>query len=224
MEVLEINTMAGDEMQRRDELEERLRWLLKLRWVALSGVAVAILAARLLHYIDSVWPLAAIGSVMAILNIGFFGLHARVPKRTLRALSAEALLQITIDVIGLGSLIFFSGTLSNPFIFYFIFHVVIAGILLQRKQAYSVAMMTAVIVAILGFSEDLGLSAPVQGILSEPHRTSLSRFGFVFAFDTTLLISVYLVTAIMDRLRSSARDVRRLNADLADRVELLASA
>src|SRR6185436_17515789 len=52
----------------------------------------------------------------------------------------------------------------------------------------------------------------------------LSRLGIVFSFGTTLMISVYLVTAIMDRLRSSARDVRRLNADLADRVELLAAA
>src|ERR1043165_5674201 len=218
------NGMAGDEMQRRDELEERLRWLLNLRWVALSGVGIATTAARLLHYIDSVWPLAAIAMVMALLNIGFIGLHARTPKRTLRALSAEALLQITIDVIGLGLMLFFAGTLSNPFMFYFIFHVVIAGILLERKQAYSGAVMTAVIVAILGFSEDRGLSSQVRGILAEPHRTSLSRLGIVFAFGTTLLISVYLVTAIMERLRTSARDVRRLNADLADRVELLAAA
>src|SRR5579862_1417043 len=218
-----ITNMAGDELQRRDELEERLRWLVNLRWVALSGVCLATFIARLLHYIDSAWPLAVVASVMAVLNCGFLGLHTRLPKRTLRALSAEALLQITIDVIGLGLLIFFAGALSNPFIFYFIFHVVIAGILLERKQAYTVAAMTSIVIAILGFSEQLGLTLPVKGILSEP-RSSLSRFGIVFAFGTTLMISVYLVTAIMERLRTSARDVRRLNADLADRVELLASA
>ncbi len=216
--------LSGDELQRRDELSERLRWLLNLRWVALASVTVAVLGARALNYLESAWPLALITTAMAVMNFGFLGLHARVPVRTLRALSAEALLQITVDVVGLGTLIFFSGALANPFIFYFIFHVVIAGILLERKQAYSVALMTAGIVAILGICEQMGLSWPVRGLTGDNGHSSLGRFGIVFAFGTTLTISVYLVTAIMDRLRSSSRDVRRLNADLADRVVMLASA
>ena len=223
-QVIESKDSTSDELQRRDELSERLRWLLNLRWVALGSVCVAVAGARLLHYLDSAWPLAVVTALMAFMNLGFLSLHARVPVRTLRALSAEALLQITVDVAGLGLLIFFSGALSNPFIFYFIFHVVIAGILLERKQAYSVALMTAGIVAILGISEELGYSWPVHGLAGDAGHSSLGRFGIVFAFGTTLTISVYLVTAIMDRLRSSSRDVRRLNADLADRVELLASA
>src|SRR5205085_7774184 len=101
---------------------------------------------------------------------------------------------------------------------------VIAGILLERKQAYLVALITWGIVAILGFGEELGFNAHVNGMLSDPGRSSLSRLGIVLTFGTTLMISVYLVTAIMDRLRMSARDVRRLNADLADRVEMLAAA
>jgi len=220
----ESNDMTGDELQRRDELNERLRWLLNLRWVALSSVCVAVAIARMLNYLDSAWPLALVTAAMAFLNIGFLGLHARVPVRTLRALSSEALLQITIDVFGLGLLIFFSGALSNPFIFYFIFHVVIAGILLERKQAYSVALMTAGIVAILGICEHLGVNWPVKALVGDTAHSALGRLGIVFAFGTTSTISAYLVTAIMDRLRASSRDVRRLNADLADRVELLASA
>ena len=223
-EAIETKSMAGDEFQRRDELSERLRWLLNLRWMALSSVCVAVLCARLLHYLESAWPLALVTAAMAILNLGFLSLHARVPVRSLRALSAEALLQITIDVFGLGLLMFFSGALSNPFIFYFIFHVVIAGILLERKQAYSVALLTACIVATLGVCEQLGWSWPIAGLIIAGGHSPLGRFAIVFAFGTTLMISVYLVTAIMDRLRSSSRDVRRLNADLADRVEMLASA
>ena len=37
-----------------------------------------------------------------------------------------------------------------------------------------------------------------------------------FGQGTTLLISVYMVTAIMERLRARTGDVRRLNADLAE--------
>ena len=215
-----------DELSRRDELGERLRWLINLRWVALAGVCLAVLGARLQNLVVSIWPLVAVAAVMAVLNLGFFGLHARVPVRTLRALSAEALLQIAVDVVGLGLLIFFSGGLSNPFVFFFTFHVVIAAILLERRQAYGVALLTTGVVLFLCLADATGIGAawPLQGALARPSHFPLAQYGLMFALGTTLLISVYMVTAIMERLRAHSRDIRRLNADLADRVEKLASA
>lgn len=218
------NTSATDELARRDELAERLRWLIGLRWVALAGVGCAILGARYLNLVLSVWPLAIITATMAVLNLGFQSLHRTLPVRTLRALSAEALLQSGMDVVGLGLLLFFSGGLANPFIFYFTFHVVIAAILLEKQQAYTVAMLTAGVVIFLGLVDEFKLNAswPLEGALDTPSR--LSRIALVFAISTTLLISVYMVTAIMERLRARTGDVRRLNADLAERVEMLAAA
>src|SRR5258708_4107120 len=96
----DVGTSTSDEMSRRDELAERLRWLINLRWLALPCVCLAIMAASSLHLIQSIWPLAFVTLSMAVLNLGFQGLHARLPARTLRALSAEALLQIAVDVVG----------------------------------------------------------------------------------------------------------------------------
>jgi len=221
---LTANTSTTDELARRDELAERLRWLIALRWVALAGVCCAIVGARYLNLVLSVWPLVIISATMAILNLGFQSLHRTLPIRTLRALSAEALLQSGMDVVGLGLLVFFSGGLANPFIFYFTFHVVIAAILLEKQQAYSVALLTAGVVIFLGLVDEFNWNSswPLEGALVTPNR--LSRIALVFAISTTLLISVYMVNAIMERLRERTGDVRRLNADLAERVEMLAAA
>ncbi len=223
---LTVPASTADELSRRDELAERLRWLVTLRWVALASVAIAVAAARLFGLLNSVWPQAAVAGSMLFLNIGFYGIHLRAPVRTYRALSAEALLQISVDVIGLGMLIFFSGGLMNPFIFYFCFHVVIAAILLEKQPAYGVALLTAGIIFLLGMADESGLNAAwsLQGEMAGVKLTTLSRLGRVFALGTTLIIAVYMVTEIMERLRARTQDVRHLNSILNERLDMLASA
>ncbi|MBI3831515.1 MAG: hypothetical protein HY291_18490 [Planctomycetes bacterium] len=216
----------GEELARRDELSERLAWLINLRWIALAGVFVALLLARYFQILEKVWPLCGIASLMAVLNLGFSGLHRAYAGRTLRAVTAEALLQIAVDVIGLGMLVHYAGGLSNPFVLYFTFHVVIASILLDRRQAYVVAALTTLVVAFLALAEQIpGFEArPLHGAFEGPDGSSLERLGLVFVIGTTQIFSAYFVTTIVERLRGRNRDVRRLNADLADRVERLASA
>lgn len=217
---------ADEERSRRDELEERLRWLIRLRWIALGGVFFVIGLARWLGLVQSSTPLLITGAAMVVINVVFFIARVVRPDRTLRELSAEALLQIFVDVTGLGLLLFFAGGLSNPFVFFFTFHVVIAAILLEKRQAYSAALISTGVVVFLGLAEELGLSRswPLQGLSNTQDLSALSRLGMVFALSTTQIISVYLVTAIMDRLRARTADVRRLNRDLEDRVERVAAA
>ena len=217
---------TADELSRRDELAERLRWLVTLRWVALASVGGAVAVSRTLALLVSALPLVAVAGTMLFLNLGFYGIHKRAPVRTYRALSAEALLQIAVDVVGLGLLIFFSGGLMNPFIFYFCFHVVIAAILLEKRQAYAVALLTAGVIILLGMADESGVSSTwaLQGAMASVPLTTLSRLGRVFALSTTLTIAVYMVTEIMDRLRARTQDVRHLNSILNERVDMLASA
>lgn len=216
----------GEELARRDELSERLQWLINLRWIALAGVFVAVTAAHFAEILERVWPLCGIASAMALLNLGFSTLHRVYRERTLRAVSAEALLQIAVDVIGLGLLVHYSGGLSNPFVLYFTFHVVIASILLDRSQAYVVAGLTTLVILFLALAEQIpGFEGrPLGGRLSAPEGTALAKLALVFVIGTTQVFSAYFVTTIVERLRARNREVRRLNADLADRVERLAAA
>ncbi|MCK6473987.1 MAG: ATP-binding protein [Planctomycetes bacterium] len=216
---------TNDELARRDELAVRLRWLVGLRWVALGGVVLAVLLAGVLDLVRSPVPLLAVAALMLCFNLGFQSLHRLRFPRTLRALSSEALMQIGLDVIGLGVLIFFSGGLSNPFVFYFMLHVGIAATLLDRSTAYGVAALTTGVCAFLAAAHHIDWlgSWPLRGPLEVTYNSPLGQWVVVFALGTTLLFSVYLVSTIMTHLRSRDRDVRRLNADLAERLRLLAA-
>jgi len=216
----------GEDLARRDELAERLVWLIRLRWIALAGVLAAVVTASAYAVVATPWPLLAVAAVMTLLNLGFSGLHSSGGQRTLRALGAEGLLQIAVDVVGLGLLLFFAGGLSNPFVFYFTFHVVIAAILLEPRQAYGVALLTTAVVACLGLAEHVPAfkPRPLQGPLVAQPVSGFEHLGLVFVLGTTQIFSVYFVTSIMQHLRGRNRDVKRLNADLAERVDMLAAA
>ncbi len=216
-----------EELARRDELAERLRWLLGMRWIALACVFVAIIGAHSFQIVAFAWPLYLVAALMLAFNLGFYRLHGLPMERSLRALSAEALMQIAVDILGLGLLLLFSGGLTNPFVFFFTHHVVISAILLDHRKAYSVAGFTTLVVALLWLAEQsgwftaFGLKVSLVTPLPQP---GLAHLGLVFVLGTTLVFSAYVVASLVARLRGRNREVRRLNADLAERVELLAKA
>ncbi|GMV81131.1 MAG: hypothetical protein AMXMBFR7_23150 [Planctomycetota bacterium] len=215
-----------EELAQRDELDGRLAWLINLRWIALSGVCLAVALAQGFRVVASPAALWAVLGAMLVFNFALFGMRRNHPDRALRALLAEGLLQIGLDIVGLGLLIFFSGGLSNPFVFFFTHHVVIAAILFDRRKAYGVAALTSGVVAFLALAEALPWlgSWPLEVELGFHPASLWERGGLALALILTLCFSAYLVTTIMEHLRRRGRDVRRLNADLADRVERLARA
>jgi len=213
-----------EELARRDELQERLRWLIKLRWIALLGVGAAVGVAAWLGLISSPWPLLGVALAMGLLNLYLMGLHFHGGERSLRALTMEALLQSGVDVLGLGMLLFFSGGLANPFIFFFVFHVAITAALLDRRKAYGVAGFTALIVGLLFVAERYGLTWELRGPLESSGHPLVADLGLAFVIGTTLFITAFFVSEIMERLGLRSRDVRRLNADLAEQVARLAAA
>src|SRR6185436_4997157 len=101
-----------------------------------------------------------------------------------------------------------------------------ASILLEKHQAYAVAGLTTLIVASLGIVEHLEWlgSWPLQGPLHSEVQNFYSRTEKVFVTGTTFFFSAYFVTEIMENLRRRTREVRQLNADLAERVQRLALA
>ena len=117
------------------ELLERIDWLINLRWIAIIGVVVTVwLSASELLGDDVVLPrpgpLYAIGILMAVYNLGFT-LHFIVLKGdSLPSIRSEATLQIVLDLFALTFLIHFAGGVENHFFFYFVFHMIIASILL----------------------------------------------------------------------------------------------
>ncbi|MGE5280113.1 MAG: ATP-binding protein [Deltaproteobacteria bacterium] len=214
-------------------LVERLFWLVRLRWVAVLGVlGTLLLAGRALRMPLPFPPLCFVAVFLAVCNLAYIVTLKRFGSVCRRFESAPAQggsfgiingianAQITLDLLALGALIHLSGGIENPFIFYSIFHMIIASILLSRRESFfqatfAVALFTAVVAL-----EYFGILPHyyLKGfIFADLHRNPTYIGGIAFVFVTTLFIAVYLATSISERLREREKSLRQSNELLKER-------
>ncbi|MCK4966595.1 HAMP domain-containing histidine kinase, partial [bacterium] len=113
--------------------------------------------------------------------------------------------QISFDISSLALLIYFSGGIANPFIFFFIFHMIISSIILSRFAAYSQASFAIFLVGIITTLEYYNIIIPnyiVKFIPESSFEKNIYYFGIFFVFTITLYMSVYMATSIVKKLRS----------------------
>jgi signal transduction histidine kinase len=135
--------------------------------------------------------------------------------------------QITVDLVAVAALVHFSGGLENPFIFYSVFHVVFASILLSRPATFLKAALGFALIAGVGLGEWLGLLPHVPlGLL--PAEGAYRSGGFVLTqlsvLGSTLFLTAYIASAISAHQRSYERETVQLSADVRHKNELLQAA
>ncbi len=202
------------ESLKRTELLERIHWLILLRWIAIFGLFVTTyIASSIFDVVEWVIPLYAIGVIIGHANMGFYWYTNTLSTKTFASVQKHAGIQIMSDHFFLICLIYFAGGIENPFIFYFLFHALIGGILLEKKYSYLQASFATSMFALLLFLE-------YCAVLPHQPLKIFSAFGYsndlwhsevyilcvFFALASTIFISVYFVTSIMDRLRKSRDD------------------
>lgn len=203
------------------ELRTRIDWFLKLRWMAVGGAFFVITAAGFYFKINL--PLGKLYSCTAILllyNVLFYFYN-----RYLKIQASQdgwyqkayrfANIQIISDLLILTCYIHFSGGIENPFIFYFLFHMVIASILLSRRVAYLHSAATVFLLGVVVFGEYAGLLPHYHLAGFLPEGACLVNFpttaGIFFVFVTTLFFTVYMATSIVGRLRAGERELALAN-------------
>jgi signal transduction histidine kinase len=190
----------------QEDLGQRIRWFITLRWLAAGGLAVAITTAGpLLKLPLPLLPLY-LGNLLllaynALCQLASARLRARMgsPGWLLRA-QRLASAQIYLDLSLLTYLVYFSGGLENPFVFYYIFHMILSGILLRNRSAYLHATFAVLVLGGVAAAEIFGLipEHPLPGMLPEP---AIIQLGRLLAIASALYIAVYFTTTIVNRLR-----------------------
>ncbi len=211
------------------ELVERLYWLIRLRWIAVLGVFLAIMFSGLAVSISlPVRALYVIASFLGLYNAFFFVLvrrrnsasWAKDSPEALGQISLTANAQIALDLLTLAALIHLSGGIENPFIFYFLFHISIAGILLSRRAAFFQATFSVFLfclVAGLEYARFLPHHNLTGFITDSQHNNPVYVLGVSFVFVSTLYIAVYLTTSISARLRKREELLREANEQLKEK-------
>ena len=198
------------------ELAERIRWFIRLRWLAVGGIVVAGAAVRAFHLPIPSGALLGAAGLLGAANV-VFALLSRRPRSAL----PFAWAQVVVDLIVLTFALHVAGGIENPFAFFYVFHVILASILLPVRFAYLTAGIAAGFFAAMALLEHLGIL---------PHRA----LGFVRWDDprylaaavavmvSTLFLATYLASTIMESLRRKDEEMRRFNERLLQTEKLAA--
>jgi len=206
----------------QEGLAERLYWLIRLRWIAAGGVSLAVLFAnQILKFSLPDFPLYAIAFLLGAYNLVFFLLLSSIKGRqSFRIINRIANAQISLDLLTLVALIHFSGGIENPFIFYFIFHMIIASILLSRRASFLQATFAAALFCFIVVLEYFGILShyPLKGFMVYNQQHNLVYIsGVSFVFISTLYIAVYMATSISARLRQREKVLEETNELLKEK-------
>jgi len=193
----------------KEELRESIGWLIKLRWIGIVGVLVGTHIIREVAFLSfSLIPVYLILGFAALYNF-YFGWKAKFPKADLKKL---ALSQILLDQLTLAAAVYFSGGCDSPFIYFFIFHIVISGIILPWKYTFAFGGLAIIFPASVMWLKHVGL-LPHYGIFkTEPliftDLTVMGSYGIVFI--STIFLTAYFVTYLSRKLYKKHEEIRRL--------------
>jgi signal transduction histidine kinase len=198
------------------ELAERIRWFIRLRWFAVSGIVVAAGAVAALDMAVSWRHLLGLAGLLAALNVVYVALSRRnVPPLPF------TWWQIVADLTVLTLALHVSGGIENPFAFFYVFHVIIASILLPRGVSYLVAGLATLFFFTMGILEHTrALPHAELGFVRWQNGHYLMGASAVVA--STLFSSSYLASTIMEGLRRKDEEMRRFNDRLLQTEKLAA--
>lgn len=208
-----------------DGLAGSLYWLIRLRWFAVGGVVLTALFAdkafRIgLDYAPLYYVAAGLGAYNFLLLLYLDRARAAAGPGFPVITNRLANVQIPLDLLCLAALLHSSGGAENPFAYYFVFHMIIASILLSRRASYLQAAFATVLFLSVAGLEFYGIwphhciNGPGHCVLGQG---PLQLLGFAAAFSSTLFIAVYMAGSISLKLRQKEATLREANLQLEEK-------
>jgi signal transduction histidine kinase len=205
---------------------EGARWLVWLRWLACASVfAVIWLASAVLGIVANPVPLYTVAAGMVLYNLLFRASQADWSSGEGNA-ERNIFFQVTCDLVALTLLLYFSDLPRNPFLVFFVFHMIISGMYLRGSAPAVFAGLVSALVGGVMMLEYLGQRAwfPLHlprfalHFPSDPAQPlpldGLALLGEFAAFASALWITVYFTTSIR-------RYVDRAHAELRQKEKML---
>ncbi len=196
---------------------EGARWLVSLRWIACAMVFLVIwLTSSVLHVVPQPLPLYVVAVVMLVYNLAFLWNQPNAAGEV----NAEKniLLQAVLDLTALTLLVYFSDLPRNPFLFFFLFHMIIASMYLRGWAPLILAAVVTCAVGGIMLLEYLqwiprfAIHFPSE-TPQPPPLDGMSLAGLFCAFSGALWITVYFTTSIrryVDRAHAAIRQKEKM--------------
>jgi signal transduction histidine kinase len=186
------------------ELQERLAWFIRLRWLAAAGiVSGSAVASCIAHLNLQLVPVFLLGLGILGYNVLFHRYVSRADQKAQPLGRNVIYLQIGLDWLALFLVVRFTGGIRSPLALAFVFHIIIGAILLSRRACYFLAGGAALLTGAVAALDGLGVrqSALPDLLASFPIGGSSSPMGVWIVNSIVFGIVAYLATSITRRLR-----------------------
>jgi len=231
-EYLGHRQVAREEAPEESTAIRRIQYGINFRWIAVVGVVLITLTANLIFGISfSTVPILIIAVIIALYNLAFWRYTERLESEEDAELIPKVRryvwVQSATDLVATTAIIHFAGGVENPLYLYYVFHVILASIILPYRSAYLLATFAVGLFTSLVSLEYLGLIPHVhlEGLVPpDLYRQPPYVLAVLFGFGTTLYISTYLTTAIAGELRKRQRETAALRDRLLVEAEELQKA
>jgi signal transduction histidine kinase len=222
-----VSEAAPNEHETRFTPEEaallmRLRVFVTMRYVAVVGVVVATLVASFVFDISlDLLPIYIICGLIVFYNLVLFiqlrNIHVGEAGSVIRRARQHSNLHIFLDLIALTAILHFTGGIENPFLFFYVFHIVLASIALNYRIVYVTATVALFLVCLLTSLEYAGV-IPHVNLAGFVDPTLYRKTSYVIAVLISLMAilygTTYMATAISGELRKRQRQVVDLQEKL----------
>jgi signal transduction histidine kinase len=197
-------------------------WLIQLRWYFIIGLFIVYyIAIDLLHITIRDLPVYNIIVLLILLNVFSFSslkyLQKSHIRKSLKNVKRIINFQIYTDLIVLTILLHYSGGVENPFIIYYIFHMIIGSIILSTKESFLETSFALLLLGSMTYLEYSGIIQhfPLQGfIITNMYNnlTYLECTGFIFI--STSYFVVYITRTIVKQSERHEAAYLQANAKL----------
>ncbi len=198
----------------REVLVEQILWLIRLRWIAVGGIVAAVLVGSYVFpypLLPTATPIYVCAGILLLCNIFYYSVAT---KKTADAGPKDvvlAMVQAEVDLIILTAVLHFSGGVVNPFLLFFIFHIITATILLPRNLSFAVGLTAILLFGLLAVNELMGYYPlqlkNVEGLWANP----VYVLAAVVAFVCTVVLTQYLTRMIIGRMSVKEKEAARNN-------------
>ncbi|GAB4346399.1 MAG: hypothetical protein Kow0099_27550 [Candidatus Abyssubacteria bacterium] len=203
------------------ELKERTLWFVFLRWWVPPCIVVGTVLARAIGVEFSATPVLMVAGFILAYN-AMFHFQSRWVQQELgwqpEYIQRFTHWQVGLDYAAMFLLIHFTGGAASPFIFFFIFHIIFASILLKPRTAYGFATFAAVGMILISVAEYKAVIPrhPViyRGTLVNLTECPVHMMANLGFFTMSVFITAFATTAIMVMLRKRIVNLAELSETL----------
>jgi len=200
----------------------RLRVFVNLRWLAILSIIIATVVAS--QFFDIDFP-----TIPVYITCAFIALYNLVLLREVRSLKPRGTgtvihrartygyIHIFLDLIALTAILHYTGGIENPFIFFYVLHIIAASIVLPYKTVYLLTTAAIVMISLLVGLEYANIIPhhTLKGFITPDRYQDVSRIlAVLFALAIILYAATYMASAISGELRKRQRQVVQLRESL----------